>query len=168
MLHIERTGRPHGRCCRAPPCSLPRVRGAAPAGYVSHRPHKAHVPQPFFVITFILAFSLSFLSLHSHLCREYVALCLLLSSFPLLPSFLLSLTTAAAPSPSCCSLSLATGSTQSSPALLSPMRTVGLCRPPLYVPSLCTPCCCRSLPVIPFQSLTPALADHEHAVCVCS
>lgn len=36
--HTGRTGPPPGRCCRVPPCSLPRVRGAPPAGYVSRKP----------------------------------------------------------------------------------------------------------------------------------
>lgn len=38
-----RTGPPHGPCCRAPPCSLQKVRVAAPAGYVSHQVQEARV-----------------------------------------------------------------------------------------------------------------------------
>lgn len=79
-----RTGPPRGRCCRVPPCSLPRVRGAAPAGYVSHQPPlrlldsaSCQVPLS---ISFISVLFPSSLFLQNHLCCQ---------CFPLLYSFLL-------------------------------------------------------------------------------
>lgn len=103
--------------------------------------------------------------LHCQLCCEVCHPLFIAPLPPLLSSFPpWSLTTTAAPSQSCSSLSLATGSAQSSPVLLSPMWTIGLCRLPLYVPSLCM-CCCFCLSFI--LSFKPSLTDPETDVYVC-
>lgn len=161
-----RTGPPHGLCCRAHPCSLQRVRGAAPAGYVSCDLWLLLLLFFFFksfhlfLWYFPFPYSCVFTGLHAICVVTFVNFCSLVFS-----SSLWSLTTAATLSQSCSSLFLAAGSTQSSPVPLSPMWTVGPVRLPLYVPSL-SACAPTSLPFVhsPLLWLTRRLTD----VCLSS